>query len=62
MKSYKLTLHPDMKTIIESVMNWTKFGLKRREKYGLNFISVILAGDVYENISININSLRLTNE
>ena len=51
-----------MNTMIESVMNWTKFGLKRREKYGLNFISVILAGDVYENISININSLRLTNE
>ena len=50
MKSYKITLHPDMKTIIESVMNWTKFGLKRREKYGLNLIPVIFDGDVYINI------------
>ena len=41
-----MTLHPDTKTIIESVMNRTKFGFKRREKYGLNFTSVIFAGDV----------------
>ncbi len=48
MKSYKMTLLPETKTIIVSVINWTKLGLKRREKYGLNFMPDIFAGDVYK--------------
>jgi hypothetical protein len=47
LKSYKITLLPDTKTIIVSVINWIKLGLIRREKYGMYFISDIFDGDVY---------------
>ena len=47
LKSYKMTLLPETKTIIVSVINWIKFGFIRREKYGIYFISDIFEGDVY---------------
>lgn len=51
-KSYKITLLPETKTNIFSVRNWTKCGLNRREKYGLNFISDIFDCDSYKDINI----------
>ena len=47
LKSYKMTLLPETKTIIVSVINWIKFGFIRREKYGMYLISDIFEGDVY---------------
>ena len=47
MKSYKITLLPETKTIIVSVINWIKFGFIRREKYGMYLIPDIFEGDVY---------------
>ena len=47
LKSYKITLLPETKTIIVSVINWIKFGFIRREKYGIYFIPDIFEGDVY---------------
>ena len=57
LKSYKMTLLPETKTIIVSVINWIKFGFIRREKYGIYFIPDIFEGDVYEeykNLQLNI--------
>ena len=47
LKSYKITLLPETKTIIVSVINWIKFGFIRREKYGMYLIPDIFEGDVY---------------
>ncbi len=58
LKLYKITLHPETKTIIDSVTYWTKLGFILRVKYGRNLTPVISFADVYKLILIyNINAL-----
>ena len=47
LKSYKITLHPEVKTIIESVTYWTKLGFIWRDTFGYNFKFLISFISVY---------------
>ena len=63
LKSYKITLQPEMKTIIESVTYLTKFGLICNAMFGSNFKFFISFVSVYYFIIYNIlNFIGLTSD